>query len=46
MALERLGRGVAALAQSASFTVSIERSIAPEWQNSATIDWATMFGEM
>ena len=20
--------------------------MAPEWQNSATIDWATMFGEM
>ena len=32
--------------RSASLTVSIERSIAPESQNSATIDWATMFGEM
>jgi hypothetical protein len=32
--------------RSASFTVAIDRSIAPEWQNSATIDWATMFGEM
>ena len=27
-------------------TVAIERSMAPEWQNSATIAWATMFGEM
>jgi hypothetical protein len=32
--------------RSAAFTVSTERSIAPEWQKSATIDWATMFGEM
>ena len=31
---------------SASLTVGIVRSSAPEWQNSATIAWATMFGEM
>ena len=30
----------------AFLTVSIDVSIAPERQNSFTIDWATMFGEM
>ena len=32
--------------RSACLTVAIERSSAPESQNSATIAWATMFGEM
>ena len=32
--------------RSAAFTVSIEPSIAPDVQNSATIDCETMLGEM
>ena len=32
--------------RSARFTVSIERSMAPDSQNSATIAWETMLGEM
>ena len=39
-------QSVWARSRSASLTVSIERSIAPERANWWTIAWATMFGEM